>query len=162
MAEHNEPDTNIQTIYVINTFEGAHHFFNHRTDIDPNDIVSHEDEILTNIYKVKEWEYKPFFITFGHHFIMDFAAMQNPLPILSRIADPSGMDDGHWYEFIGWKVVQALLDNSGGKEFIDIKHMSYKSRIEYIRYLKTNYPDEYAAKQIPLIISHGACKWIIQ
>jgi microsomal dipeptidase-like Zn-dependent dipeptidase len=62
------------------------------------------------------------------------------------------------FNALGWKVIKSLLDNTNGKRiYIDIKHMSYKSRIEYYRYLKTNYSSEYAARELPLIISHGAC-----
>ncbi|MEP7266582.1 MAG: peptidase M19 [Saprospiraceae bacterium] len=155
----NEADPGIETIFVIITFEGAHHLFNSKDHIQSNDLITHEAEILQNITTIKSWDHRPFFITFGHHFynglcghaesLRDFIQdlLTNQEPMMN-----TPMND------LGFKLVEALLDDTGGKRIhIDMKHMSYLTRIGYIRYLKTRYPDEYAAKKLPLIVSHGAC-----
>lgn len=56
-------------------------------------------------------------------------------------------------EQLGIDVIQRLLDKSNGKRiYIDIKHMSRKTRIAYYKILET----EYNTEKIPIIVSHGA------
>lgn len=154
-----ESDKSVQTIFVIITFEGAHHFFNRSDHIDPANLSNHEAEVLGNVQKVKSWPHSPFFVTFGHHFYNGLCGHAESLKdfVQDVLTHQEFMMDTP-FNSLGWKVVSALLDKTNGKRiYIDIKHMSYKSRIEYYRFLKANYPAEYAAKELPLIISHGAC-----
>ena len=60
-----ELDKTVQTIFVIITFEGGHHFFNRYDHIDPDHLSDHEAEVLGNVQKVKSWPHKPFFVTIG-------------------------------------------------------------------------------------------------
>lgn len=154
-----ELDKTVQTIFVIITFEGAHHFFNSYDHINPDNLTAHESEVLANIQKVKSWLHKPFFVTLGHHFYNGLCGHAESLKdfVQDVLTHQEFMMDTA-FNALGWKVVQSLLDNTNGKRiYIDIKHMSYRSRIEYYRFLKTNFPVEYAAKELPIIISHGAC-----
>lgn len=81
----NEPNTGIETIYVIITLEGAHNLHSTR----PAQLAS----VLQNIDQLKSWDHKPFFITFAHHFYNDFVVMPRAwqigsgtgLPIRSRL-----------------------------------------------------------------------------
>lgn len=149
----NEKDDGIETIYVIISIEGLH-VLNTGFDHEPN-----ETEVLGNLDKLKNWEHKPFFVKVAHHFynhlcghaeslsdfLQDFASKQEP-----------GMNTG--FTDIGWKVIKGLLNNDDNRRIlVDLKHMSYISRTEYIAYLKKEHAAEFETRQLPLVISHGAC-----
>ena len=72
--------------------------------------------------------------------------------IVSRAIDQThGMDTG--ITSLGKKVINSLLSTHNGKRiYIDIKHMSRKTRIEYYKLLDTRY----AGEDIPVYVSHGA------
>jgi len=62
-----------------------------------------------------------------------------------------GMNTG--FTHLGKKVLQELLSSKNGKPvYIDIKHMSFKSRMEYFEILFNDYKDNMP----PTIVSHGA------
>ena len=140
----NIQNTDLHTISVIPTIEGSHAFNGH------NNQRAEEYEILSNIEKLKNWEYPPFYITLAHHFYNEICGHAQSLSgLLNKVLDQNhGMNTG--FTSLGWKVLDALLDNLNGKRiFIDIKHMSVKSRKEYYQYLDNN-------TKIPIIVSHGA------
>lgn len=147
----NEPNTGIETIYVIITLEGAHNLHSTR----PAQLAS----VLQNIDQLKSWDHKPFFITFAHHFYNDFCGhaesladwiqdwFTNQEPFMNTGINP-----------MGWSVMEKLMDDTdGGRIHIDIKHMSPLSRKQYIDFLKNECTEEYELKKLPLIVSHGAC-----
>ena len=138
---------NSDTIYVIFSIEGGHvfnQFANRRAE---------EVEILQNIQLVKGWAYAPRFINLCHHFYNEFGGHARSLSgIVSRAIDQThGMDTG--ITSLGKKVINSLLSTHNGKRiYIDIKHMSRKTRTEYYKLLETRYSGE----DIPVYVSHGA------
>jgi hypothetical protein len=155
---------NVEVTYVIITVEGMH-------DLNTGTgTTANEAEVLSNLAKMKAWEFRPFFVTFAHHFynelcghaeslsdfLQDFLTKQEP-----------GMNTG--FTALGWKVLKNLLDNNiteangkkTGRIYIDVKHMSVQARNEYYNFLKTERADAYARKELPIIISHCACNGLM-
>ena len=137
------------SIAVIITIEGAHVFntglggFGKRLD---------EEEILSNVYKVKKWKYRPLFIGLAHNFNNDLCGHARSLQRLGNLVD-QGENLNSGISKLGIKVIRALLNNSDGRSiYIDLKHMSLRSRGEYMQLLKT----EYENRKIPLVVSHGS------
>lgn len=143
----------IKNIYIIVTIEGMHDLIS-RAD-QPIDEVS----LLHNIDIIKNWEYKPFFMTFAHHFynkLCGHARTMYGFPMNVLLNQKVGMDEG--FTEVGWKALKKLIDNQDGKQIhIDIKHMSVISRKAYIKFLKEEYTEDYKKLKYPIIISHGAC-----
>lgn len=151
MLQHEE--TGVEVVYVILSIEGLH-VLNTGTGTAPDRAT-----VLANMRTIKNWTHRPFFITFAHHFNNDLCghaeSMPDALQDFLTLQEP-GMDTG--FTALGWDVLKEMMDNSNGKRIhVDIKHMSVKSRTEYINYLKTSLSTAYQQKEIPLIISHGAC-----
>lgn len=144
----------VQHVIVIVSIEGMH-------NLDSNIALAEGDEtsFLANADKIKNWEYKPFFVTFAHHFYNKLCGHAGSL--LDFIQDTLtgqevGMNTG--FTPLGIKVLARLLDNThGNRILIDVKHMSPISRLYYYDYLRTHHADELNSKSIPIIISHGAC-----
>jgi microsomal dipeptidase-like Zn-dependent dipeptidase len=139
------------TLYVLLSIEGAH-VFNCGLQLEGQPIPD-EVEVLQNVEKVKNWEFRPFFIGLAHHFDNQLCGFSKSFSgivakMIRQFPDPEqGLTP------LGIKVLDRLLDNSEGKRIlIDLKHMNPKSRYEYYDYLKAHFPDE----TIPLIVSHGA------
>jgi microsomal dipeptidase-like Zn-dependent dipeptidase len=143
-------DSEIETVYVILTIEGAN-VFNSGLKMMGKD--ANEKEILANIDKVKNWDHKLFFMGMNHHFDNEMVGHAQSLNgIVSKVIDQSeGMNKG--FSELGWKVLKKLLDDADGKRIlIDLKHLSVQARKEYYKFLE----DEFANEIIPLIVSHGA------
>jgi hypothetical protein len=143
-----ESSSKIQTIAVIITIEGLH-VLNTGLRTAPN-----EQEVLENIIIIKNWQFRPFFITIAHHFWNHLCGHAPSLSgIITKYADQSeGLDTG--FTSLGRKVLERMLDNTIKNRILpDIKHMSPIARIEYYELLDSD--DAY--KNIPIIISHGAC-----
>lgn len=153
LASHN-PGTGMHLVIVIITIEGMHNL-----DPDTANITGDESGFLANAEKLKNWEFKPLFVTFAHHFFNKLCGHAESLA--DKFQDGlTKQEPGMDTEFtpLGWKVLEKLLDNQGGKRiYIDIKHMSQKARKQYFDYLTTRHPQELLNRQIPVIISHGAC-----
>jgi len=144
-----ELSSKIHTIAVIITIEGFH-VLNTGLRTTPN-----EQEVLDNLTAIKNWQYRPFFITVAHHFWNQICGHAQSLTgVITKFADQSeGMDTG--FTPLGRKVLERMLNNSDGNRILpDIKHMSPVARKEYYELLDSG-DDEY--KDIPVIISHGAC-----
>ncbi|MBT8204084.1 MAG: dipeptidase, partial [Eudoraea sp.] len=144
-----ESDGGIQTICVIVTIEGLHVL---NTGLrKPHD----EEEVMNNLEKIRDWQYRPFFVTFAHHFWNHLCGHAESLTgVIRKFADQTeGMDRG--FTPLGLKVLRRMLDNGDGKRMlVDIKHMSPKARKEYYELLDS---EEALFKDIPIIVSHGAC-----
>lgn len=134
---------------VIITIEGAHVF---NSGLGDYGVSPNEDEIVSNIRKVKGWESVPAFVGLAHNFNNDLCGHARSLHRLgSLVNQEKNLNNG--LTPLGIKVIHALLDNKVGKRiYIDMKHMSLQSRQEYFQLLKTDYPNE----KIPLIVSHGS------
>ena len=145
-------ETDVEVIYVIITIEGMHDL-NAGNGLPPN-----ETEVMRNLARMKAWDYKPFFVTFAHHFYNELCGHAESLSdvlqdFLTR--QEPGMNTG--FTPLGFKVLKGLLNEDDGRIYIDIKHMSALARQQYIHFLKTEHADAYQRKELPVIISHGAC-----
>lgn len=136
-------------IAVVLTIEGAHVF---NSGLSEYGRSSSESEIIHNLRQVKQWKYPPLFITFAHNFGNDFCGHAHSLEPIKKFVDQSkGLNTG--FTALGRKVLHELLSDENGKPiYIDIKHMSYQSRIEYFSILEK----EYSRRIPPTIVSHGA------
>lgn len=136
-------------IGVIFTIEGAHVF---NTGLEDYGSMLDKDEILSNVRKVKNWEFPPFFIGLAHNFNNDLCGHARSLQRLGNLVNQE-KNLGIGLTYLGSDVVRELLSKSNGRRIlIDLKHMSLKSRMDYYRLLEEEFPNE----SIPLIISHGA------
>ncbi len=144
-----EKERGVQTICVVVTIEGLHVL---NTGLrKPHD----EQEVMNNLEKIRDWQFRPFFITFAHHFWNHLCGHAESLTgIIRKYADQSeGMSQG--FTPLGLKVLRRMLNNEDGKRIlVDIKHMSPKARREYYQLLDSEDP---LFKDIPIIVSHGAC-----
>ncbi|NNE02643.1 MAG: peptidase M19 [Eudoraea sp.] len=151
--EEKNGSTNIKTICVVLSIEGLH-VLNTNLQAAPNEI-----DFLNNLGAIKQWKYRPFFITIAHHFWNHICGHAESLTgIITKYADQSeGLNQG--FTTLGKKVLERLLDNTNGTRILpDIKHMSPVARNEYYALLDGNNTDD---KDIPLIISHGACNGLV-
>jgi microsomal dipeptidase-like Zn-dependent dipeptidase len=133
---------------VIPTIEGAHVF---NSGLKKYGKSTSEKEVLENIIKVKNFKPAPLFITFAHNFNNDLCGHAPSLEKLGNLVDQSeNLDTG--FSSLGITVLHALLSTVNGKPiYIDVKHMSVSSRLEYYQILKRDYKNS-----IPIIVSHGA------
>ena len=138
---------NTQTVCFIITIEGLH-VLNTGLGREPA-----EAEILANLDKIKNWEFRPFFVTVAHHFWNHLCGHARSLTgIVGKETDQSEQINTGFTD-LGWKVIDKLLDNTAGKRvLIDIKHMSELSRRQYLQKLAT----DYVQQRIPIIMSHAA------
>jgi len=134
---------------IVFSIEGAHVF---NSGLKKYGRETNENEVIENIYKVKNWEIAPMTITFAHNFMNDFCGHARSLDPLGKLVNQNEMlNDG--FTELGFKALNALLDNKNGKViYPDLKHMSLQSRKEYYHHLD----DFYKEKKIPILISHGA------
>ena len=137
------------TMAVILTIEGAHVF---NTGLGAYGVPPIEAEVLANIETVKKWDYVPLFIGLAHNFNNDLCGHARSLQRLGKLVNQSyNLDTG--ISPLGYSVIQALLnETNGARIYVDIKHMSIAARLQYYHLLQT----EYASKDIPIIMSHGA------
>lgn len=140
---------NENEIAVILTIEGAHVF---NSGLSQYGRSTSEEEIMENIRRVKGWDYPPLFITFAHNFSNDFCGHAHSLEPIRRFVDQSkGLNSG--FSELGKKVLHSLLSSENGRPvYIDIKHMSSRSRKEYFELLQSDYANDLP----PTIVSHGA------
>ena len=132
-------------IAVIPTIEGAHVF---NSGLERFGANVDEDIVLNNISLLKKWDHPPLFITFAHNFYNDFCGHATSLEPLGKLVNQQpGLGEG--FTELGLKVIDSLLKDK--PIYIDIKHMSVKSRKEYYNIMAEKY--NWA---IPIIVSHGA------
>lgn len=134
-------------IAVIPSIEGAHAF---NSGLTSYGRPTQELEMLKNIEVVKKWEYPPLFITLAHNFNNDLCGHARNLDRLGPFVNQfENLNTG--FTPLGIKVVRSLLSNTKRPIFIDVKHMSIKSRREYYDFVKNEYGDK-----VPVLVSHGA------
>lgn len=139
---------NKNCLSIIPTIEGAHVF---NTGLKNFGKEFQEVHIFKNIKKVKKLNHPPLFITFAHNFNNDLCGHAPSLECLGGLVNQNeNLNEG--FTELGIKVLHHLLDTKNGNPiYIDIKHMSLKSRLEYYDILRIEY-----ALKIPIIMSHGA------
>ncbi|NND15090.1 MAG: peptidase M19, partial [Eudoraea sp.] len=138
----------IKTIFLIVSIEGLH-------VLNTGLRVAHDPQkVMQNLETIRNWEYRPFFITIAHHFWNHFCGHAASLSglILKYTDQSEGINTG--FTPLGLDVLKRMLDNSDGKRIIpDVKHMSPQAREEYYALLDS----ESGYTDVPIIISHGAC-----
>lgn len=143
-------NSDITTICILITIEGLHVL---DCGLDGRNSNADINTLIANLDKIKNWEHRPFFITFAHHFWNELCGHAKTL---IRIPDlvtnqECGLDLG--FTDKGKVILRQLLDDTNqNRILIDIKHMSVQARKEYYEILDTEYPND----NIPIIISHGA------
>ncbi len=145
------PDGN--TIAVITSIEGAHAFGTGLLRDAGIGQAAFERQVLDHVQRVKNWRFKPLFVSMAHHFYNELCGHAPSIDgFATRILHQhEGMQEG--FTDLGSKVLHTLLDDRDGRRIlIDIKHMSKAAREEYYAVLDR----EYAHEDIPLIVSHGA------
>ncbi len=152
IANHNELNNSLlgdNEIAVILSIEGAHVF---NSGLSEYGRTTSEQEVINNIRKIKNWDYPPFFITFAHNFNNDLCGHAESLdPIKYFVNQKKGMHTG--FTKLGVKALHELLSDKNGRPiYIDIKHMSLKSRQRYFEILQS----DYSQNRPPTIVSHGA------
>ena len=135
-------------ISIIPTIEGAHVL---NTGLGAFGKQYDKDHIIENIGKIKKLSSPPLFITFAHNFNNDLCGHAPSLECLGLMVNQNQSLNSGFTE-LGIIVLHHLLSNKNGNPiFIDIKHMSLKSRQQYYDIIKTDYDSK-----IPIIVSHGA------
>jgi microsomal dipeptidase-like Zn-dependent dipeptidase len=144
-------DIDENTIGVFINIEGGHAL---DCGYPPVTILTDEqkNKILQNVQTIKNWQYRPFYISIAHHYYNQLVGHCRSLPFVvdSLTGQGNGMNTG--FTPLGFQVLHQLLDNTNKKRIlIDIKHLSVLARKEYYQILET----DYASEQIPIIMSHG-------
>lgn len=140
-------DSDHDIMYVFFSIEGSHVF--HKGGLKSR---LKYDKITDKIKAVKNWTHQPLYISMAHHMYNDLCGHAKSLtPPLERMVDQeTGMDTG--FTETGKIVLRELLKkDNGSRIYIDIKHMSVKSRYQYYYILETEY-----GEGIPVFASHGA------
>lgn len=144
-----EIQENLEASNIISVFfsiEGCHVFNN--SGLKP---CFPEEKVIENIRKVKKWKYRPLYVSIAHHMNNDLCGHAKSLtPLIEKFIDQNkGLDAG--FTCLGKKVLEILLEKEG-RIYIDVKHMSARSRYEYYKILDT----KYKGVPIPVLVSHGA------
>jgi microsomal dipeptidase-like Zn-dependent dipeptidase len=134
------------TVGLIPTIEGGHVL---GCGLERYGRRTNEEEVLSNLDMLLKWECPPLFITLAHNFYNDLCGHARSLTRLGKAVNQSqGLDEG--FTPLGVKVVHRLLTGIHRPVWIDVKHMSVKSRLEYYGILQADH------KNVPIVVSHGA------
>lgn len=154
------------TIVFIPTIEGTHVFDQVLDSDEPAD--KHPDGVsekaqkkmlqrIRDLRMENDGLIRPVFITLAHHFWNGLCGHAQSLGGLVKcvVDQENGMNLG--ITKAGEKAIAAMLDPLQDKDgaavkpiYIDIKHMSRKSRLDYFELLK-----KYPERNIPVLVSHG-------
>lgn len=136
-------------INILLTIEGGHAL---NTGLKMNENTAIRSEVFHNLEVIKNWEHRPLFMTFAHHFYNELCGHAKSISIGALEENQErGLNTG--ITELGLEVIEQLLDNTNGDRIlIDVKHMSTTSRKAYYALLDT----KYAQDKIPVISSHGA------
>jgi len=143
----NNPEKNIISVFF--SIEGCHVFNNGGLESSSWPLK----DVIENIETVKKkWDHPPLYVSIAHHMNNDLCGHAKSLPsLISRFIDQKkGMNKG--FMGFGEEVLHKLLEKDPCRIYIDIKHMSVKSRLQYYEILDSKYGDE----PVPIIVSHGA------
>lgn len=137
-------------LYIVLNIEGGHVF---NCGLQKMNRKAGEQEVLSNIQKVKKWKFQPFTLGLAHHFYNELTGHARSLPrlITKRASQKEGMDGP--ITKLGERVIQELLDKGNGRRIlIDIKHLSVQARRQYFDMIEA----EHKIDKVPLVVSHGA------
>ncbi len=158
-----------EPLKVIITIEGAHSFISGNAHEISGGI--NIDNVLENIDHIKSWTYRPFFVTFCHHFYNGFAGHARSIysnlklsrKLINLLSQEENMNTG--INSNGWKIIERLLslDKQSVKKpriLIDTKHMSVNARQEYFAFIADYNKHRPESEKIPVIASHmGYSGW---
>ncbi|WP_420149046.1 hypothetical protein [Spirosoma sp.] len=139
------------TLHVILNFEGGHCFYKNQL----NSGSTVEQEIIDNLKALKQRGLRPLYITLVHH--AQNALANHAFAVPSQWAGPGTNTDtvggfnptGAAITSLGRRFIDVALSEQDGQPiYIDIKHMSLGSRMDYYDLRKQKYPN------IPIIASH--------
>jgi len=148
-------------VNILMSIEGAH-VFNCGLQLEGRPVADWA-EVQKHVMEVKHWEYRPIFITLAHHFYNELCGFAKSFEggiadIMQQNADPKvGITTA------GYAVIKTMLRNTADKKeesnriLVDVKHMNVKSRYDYYKFLKEEYPNN----SIPVVVSHGAINGIL-
>lgn len=149
MADYRPNDLN--TLHVILNFEGAHCFYNRQANNDPNI----EQDSIANLVGLKRQGIRPLYITLVHHAQNALAnhAFAVPTQWAGNGNNPTSIGGftptGQGITPFGKNFIdEALSTRNGPPVYIDVKHMSLGSRIEFYDLRRNKYPT------LPIIASH--------
>lgn len=172
-------NTNDFQVMGVVTAEGMHALASYRNSdlftkenieaLEPDEQKRLKESFKTNIRRVKdatEFEFPPFFVTFSHHFnnlisghAKSFADAKNRIvPGFRDVFDQSNGLNAGITEFGKELIKDHLLSRENGPRIlIDTKHMSLKSRDDFVGII-----DEMrsAGDTVPIICSHTAVNGI--
>lgn len=142
-------------VNIIVTIEGCHALGvgTIETENIPTDEL--KQKLTNNINKVKNWEHPPFFVTFAHHFWNQLCGHATTFPIETKLTLNQNKGINIGFTELGHHALEELLSKKNGKRIlIDTRHMSAKSRAEYVNYVR-NHNKNNADDIIPIITSHS-------
>ncbi len=142
------------TIAVIVNIEGGHNFAERVIHKDSPVDTLYEEQMLSNLRTVKNWEFKPFYITVVHHFFNGICGNTRSIApgVASKNIDQSYML-GTGVTDLGKQFIDIMLDDTeGNRILVDCKHLSIRGRAWYYDQLRTKYKDQ----NIPVLYTHAA------
>ncbi len=152
-SEYNPADTN--TLHITLNFEGGHCFYAGQANNDP----TLAQEISKNLKALRQSGIRPLYITLAHH--AQNALSNHAFAVPTQWAGAGTNTDnvggfnptGAGLTPLGRTFVQEALSGPDGEPiYIDIKHMSLGSRMEYYELRKQI--AQQAKRKIPIIASH--------
>jgi microsomal dipeptidase-like Zn-dependent dipeptidase len=151
--EENSNDPN--AISVILSCEGAHSVFNE--DIFSKGYSKDEiKDILTkNIAQIKAWDNRLFVMNLAHHFWNKLCGHATSMKGPARQLYNQSYGKDREINSLGIHVLRELQGTHNGKRiYIDIKHMSVKTRREYFDFVK-NFNFLCPENKIPILCTHS-------
>lgn len=140
-----------KTIAVIVTIEGAHTFGTGTPNTETFTIDELKQTLTKNIAASKAWTFPPFFVTLNHHFWNQLGGHARSLSgMLSKVVNQYRHLNEGLTEAGKHAVREFLSVKNGRRIYIDIKHMSARSRIDFYDLLDK----EFKGQKIPVICSH--------
>ncbi|MFU8804429.1 MAG: hypothetical protein ACNA8W_11510 [Bradymonadaceae bacterium] len=148
---------------VILTIEGAHVF-----SIGPDQHPVSEELMFSRIAEMKNWQHPILFITLAHHFDNGLCGHAHSLVDAATLVMDQRLrlhEDFERRDDLGLRVVRELLDidenlkdGNGRRIFIDVRHMSPRTRKSYYAEIVEPYnkakKNKKSRPKIPVVMSH--------
>ena len=107
------------TLAIVINIEGGHCFANRVLSEEKPMDEQYQKDMLAHLQIVKDWEYRPLYVTVVHHFYNGISGNTKSFPpgIASKNLDQSYMLGTDMTPF-GEQFIDLLLDNSEGKRIL--------------------------------------------
>jgi len=145
-------------VVIIPAIEGAHSFVSGNATQIINSPEVHE-QTISNIEKVKQWDYPPLYVTLSHHFYNGISGHTRSIPDGASLLlnQQIGLNDP--INERGEAIVDCLLainkyEGNGPRILIDTKHLSVAARQWYYEKISGYNSQKEEKDKIPLIASH--------